>query len=931
MSSVDEARLIQQAKEGDSAAFAEVYDRYQPIIYRYISYRAGATGIADDLTGGVFVRLVESIDRFSHQDDLLARLCGIAEDLIADRQRRAGKPLPHPSAGELPPEQRLTLQSLTDAVARLTEVQRQVILLKFVEGLDDETLSRTLGQPIDAVWSLQQQALAAFAIAVAWSDAVQTSSSTQRHQEELERLLGDGIQNLTHELRTPLNLIHGYAELLLGSALGPIQPEQHEALQVICDGAEALACLVRNLTTLRNIPKEALVLDSFSVTEWVNSTADRFRRIAEQVGIQLEIYLPDDLPPILGDQEHLSVALSQMLDNAIKYSPDGGQISVQIWMGDGGWLYVVVQDEGIGIAPEHLDRIFDRFYQIDSSATRRFGGAGIGLGVVRAIAEAHGGQVRAASEGVGMGSTFMLMLPVWQAESPALSRQSFFKSLSLPGQSLGRVLDEHLLPLEEGRVTLEECLTCYPEYAVDLRPLLEIALKVRHAPRLTSSHAVFAAGKRWMLEALAEKKRSQVVAPNPFARLAGRASALFGKWEWPLLPRPAIGFRPALTGVLALLVLVMSGLFLWSRVGVTVPRAAALIQTSGTVEILSTGSDTWRRVSLDERVETGDRIRTGALSAATLSFFDGSVTDLEAETEVTVAQLRSQRDGNGKVIVLHQWVGQTRNSVEPLTDMASRFQVETPSAVMAVRGTEFEVVVEASGTTRVAVAEGAVDVTSQKTTVAVLAGEETMVLHEQPLLAAPVALTITPIPMPTLLPSSASDIHTWTPTPEPSETPRPIEPVDPPRPVATSTPSGGGGSKPTEIPEPTEAPMPTEAPKPTEVPTPRPTLTRVRPTPTPPPTNTPTPIPTDTPTPVPTDTPTLVPTDTPMPGPTDTPAPPTDTPTPRPTLGDTPTPGPTDTPIPPTDTPIPPTDTPLPDTSAGEATPTPEFSPTPTP
>ncbi|MBU0704438.1 MAG: FecR domain-containing protein, partial [Chloroflexi bacterium] len=837
-------------------------------------YRAETVGIADDLTGEVFVRLVESIDGLSHRDGpLLARLYALAEDLIADRQRWAEKSSTSPQ--DETAERRLLPQSLATAIARLTGDQRQVILLKFVEGLDDETIARTLGMSVDAVQALQQQALAAFAVAVAWCGDAQTPSSTQRHQEVLERLLEYGIQNLAHELRTPLNLIHGYAELLLSSVLGPVHPEQRDAVKIICDGAETLSHLVRNLTLLRNIPRESLTLATLSISGWVEDALDRFRGVAEQAGVRLDLDLPNDLPPVLGDLEHLKVALSQMLDNAIKFSPDGGQVSVRVWADDENWVCVSVRDQGIGIAPEHLDRLFDRFYQVDGSPTRRFGGTGIGLSVVQAIAEAHDGRVQVASEGVDEGgSTLTLMLPVRSPDAQLPSSQSLSESPPLLGRYLGRTLDEYLLPLEDGRVTLEECLSRYPGYAADLRPLMEIALEVRRAPRLSSSPAAFAVGKRWMLDALAEKKRLLAASPRPAGRPAGRVATFLGKLKRPLMPRRAISRRLSLAGTLALVVFIIGGQILRPLIGVPVPQMATLTQVGGTVEVLSSRGEPWRRVLVGEQIEAGDRIRTRPVSSATLYFFDGSSTDLEAEAEITVVRMSSQRDGSGKVIVLHQWLGQTRHSVEHLTDIASRFQVETPSAVTTVRGTEFEIVVGISGATRVTVIEGVVDVTAQETTVAVLAGEETTILHEPPLLAVFLDYTATPVLVLTLTPSLSylvQDTPRWTQTPELIEAPVPEAPqVNTPRPTATSVPSGGGA-------EPTGVPQPTTAPPPTAVPTLRPTPTPSRPTPTPIPTDTPTlvptatPIPTDTPTPTATLEPTTVPTATLTPTPTGTP------------------------------------------------------------
>lgn len=169
--SKDEDRLIQRAKTGDPTAFAELYDRYQPAIYRYIFYRVGDIATAEDLTGEVFVRLVEKIHRFTYRGrPLLAWLYTIARNLVTDYHRHARRSLPLTLDDRLvgdviDPEQtiedRLTQHSLAVAVARLTEDQRQVILMKFVEGLDNEAVARTLSKSVGAVKALQHRALAA--------------------------------------------------------------------------------------------------------------------------------------------------------------------------------------------------------------------------------------------------------------------------------------------------------------------------------------------------------------------------------------------------------------------------------------------------------------------------------------------------------------------------------------------------------------------------------------------------------------------------------------------------------------------------------------------------------------------------------------------------------------------------------------------------
>jgi hypothetical protein len=182
-----------------------------------------------------------------------------------------------------------------------------------------------------------------------------------------------------------------------------------------------------------------------------------------------------------------------------------------------------------------------------------------------------------------------------------------------------------------------------------------------------------------------------------------------------------------------------------------VDKAASPAYVSGIVELLPAGSHTWRPFAVGGQARTGDRVRTGPGSTAVLVFFDGSTTRLEAETDITLVQMSAQRDGGMREIVLQQWMGETGNIVQPASDQAARFDVETPAAIIAVRGTAFSVFVETDGSTDVTVSEGLVDVTAQGTTVRVSAGRGVTVVPEQP-------------------PSDTRLVTNDTPTPEPSST-----------------------------------------------------------------------------------------------------------------------------------------------------------------
>jgi RNA polymerase sigma-70 factor (ECF subfamily) len=169
--STDESSLIQRAKAGDPTAFAEIYDRHQPAIYRYIFYRVGDVTTAEDLTGEVFVRLLERIDTFTSRGrPLLAWLYTIARNLLTDHWRQAGSTTPLPPHEQLEAEgddpvqmveQELAQRRLAAALAHLTEDQRQVIILKFIEGFNNAEAAQILDKSVGAVKSLQHRALAA--------------------------------------------------------------------------------------------------------------------------------------------------------------------------------------------------------------------------------------------------------------------------------------------------------------------------------------------------------------------------------------------------------------------------------------------------------------------------------------------------------------------------------------------------------------------------------------------------------------------------------------------------------------------------------------------------------------------------------------------------------------------------------------------------
>ena len=345
-------------------------------------------------------------------------------------------------------------------------------------------------------------------------------------------------------------------------------------------------------------------------------------------------------------------------------------------------------------------------------------------------------------------------------------------------------LDDGLRNIEAGH-SLQEALPRGESGADELEPLLEVARQLRDAPRPAARPAAFSAGMERMLAAAAEDRQPARAAARP-------RGGLLAWWQ------QAVALRFVLTSVTALVVLALGALLLPSWLGAPVGRTATLSRVDGVVEILPAAGATWRPAVAGDEVGSGDRLRTSALSAATLIFFDGSVTDLAAETEITLAQVSSRRRGGGMVIVIHQWIGQTHTRVRPLPDAASRFAIETLTAVAAVRGTEFVISVEMDGSTWVRVAEGLVDVVAEGVAAQVRAGEELAVHPEEPRLCVTAAPTVTLEPTPTPSPEPPSEepagseptaLPTPTPIPLPTDTPSPsLVPTSPPTPLSTATP-----------------------------------------------------------------------------------------------------------------------------------------------
>jgi GAF domain-containing protein len=260
------------------------------------------------------------------------------------------------------------------------------------------------------------QAAAAIENAQLYTDLEERAAKLEQAYKELQevdKLKDELVQNVSHELRTPLTFIKGYVELLLEEDMGPLSEAQRESLTIVADKTNALTRLVSDIIYLQQVEWESLQFSQQDMREMARLALQSCEVSAVTAGISLHLQADLDLPPIMVDRDRVNQVFDNLLGNAIKFSPRGGAITIEV-TDAGDMIQLSVLDTGVGIPPDKLERVFDRFYQVDGSATRRFGGAGLGLAIARRIVEAHGGHIWVDSA-VGQGSAFRFTLPKTQA------------------------------------------------------------------------------------------------------------------------------------------------------------------------------------------------------------------------------------------------------------------------------------------------------------------------------------------------------------------------------------------------------------------------------------------------------------------------------------------------------------------------------------
>lgn len=272
-------------------------------------------------------------------------------------------------------------RSVTEVAAAATSVARG--------QYDIRVSSPRLGEDFDA-------------LAVAFNDM---ASRLEAVESTRQRLFGD----LAHEIRTPVAVLEAYIEAI-EDGVRSLTPETAAMLR---DQTRRLVRFSDEFAALAKAEESAISMAYSSVD--IRALAQRCAVAAQErfaaKDVVLQLRVADDVAPLWADEQRLSQVLSNLLDNALRHTPSGGSVELSAFNRNDK-VAVIVSDTGEGVAAEHLPRLFERFYRADNARDREHGGAGIGLAIARALVEAHGGTISAASAGPGAGSTFTVELPI---------------------------------------------------------------------------------------------------------------------------------------------------------------------------------------------------------------------------------------------------------------------------------------------------------------------------------------------------------------------------------------------------------------------------------------------------------------------------------------------------------------------------------------
>jgi signal transduction histidine kinase len=420
---IENARLYQETRRrvSELAALMEI-DRdisasldLQTVLERIVVHARNLVGADDSLVyllepDGQTLRAIVALGQYAERSK--ATPLRLDESVIGDVVQTGNAKVIHHAAPDL-----RTTSALEALQEPLTVMCAPLLSKGKVTGvmvLDRVGEHGSFNQPdLDFLIGLSGQATIAIENAQMYAREQQRAAelaSALEQQRELDRLKNEFIQNVSHELRTPLAIVRGYAELLASGDLGQLQPEQQPPADIIARRARMLSNLMDDLTAILEVETQGAKQEPVDLAELVHALLADFQVAAKNAGLTLAAEVAPDLPLVSGDPNHLRRVLDNLFGNAFKFTPAGGSVTLCARR-EGPNVVLKVTDTGVGIPSDKLDRIFERFYQVDGSTTRRYGGVGLGLALVKEIVEAHGGHIVVESE-AGRGSVFTVTWPV---------------------------------------------------------------------------------------------------------------------------------------------------------------------------------------------------------------------------------------------------------------------------------------------------------------------------------------------------------------------------------------------------------------------------------------------------------------------------------------------------------------------------------------
>jgi signal transduction histidine kinase/CheY-like chemotaxis protein len=368
-----------------------------------------------DVIGGIITRAREGRKRVRVYGDMVALLCGQGNHAAAIRLEELWNDLRQTHSFSLfcaYPMNGFGNESLASALSDICTTHSRVI------PAESYTALTSVDERLRTIIQLQQKARVLEAEIAERERLLQREQLARAEAESANRLKDEFLATVSHELRTPLTAILGWTHMLRGGILD--EATLARAVATIERNAKAQAQLVEDLLDVSRVITGKLRLNTGPVdmAAVINAAIDSVQLAAESKDIQLEVRLDPSARHISGDSGRLQQVVWNLLSNAIKFTPTSGRVDVQLKRA-GSDLQIRVSDTGEGIHPDFLPFIFDRFRQGDGTSTRKHGGLGLGLAIVRHLVELHGGTVRAESAGPGHGATFIVRLPLASSQERA--------------------------------------------------------------------------------------------------------------------------------------------------------------------------------------------------------------------------------------------------------------------------------------------------------------------------------------------------------------------------------------------------------------------------------------------------------------------------------------------------------------------------------